>query len=69
MSGQKDLKTILTDKKESLETTNLCVEIMNIKTQVKEETWSRGTNQRLLFDVNVMLNLSIISFGRGQDDF
>ena len=24
------------------------------------ETWSRGTNSRLPFDVNVMLNLSII---------
>ena len=24
------------------------------------ETWSRGTNSRLLFDVNVMLNLCII---------
>ena len=29
---------------------------MNSKRQ--EETWSRGTNSRLLFDVNVMLNLS-----------
>ena len=24
----------------------------------KEETWSRGTNSRLPFDVNVILNLS-----------
>ena len=24
----------------------------------KEETWSRGTNSRLSFDVNVILNLS-----------
>jgi len=24
----------------------------------KGETWSRGTNSRLLFDVNMMLNLS-----------
>ena len=38
------------------ETTNLCVEIMNSKRQVKGETWSRGTNSRLPFDVNVMLN-------------
>ena len=29
---------------------------MNSKRQ--EETWSRGTNLRLSFDVNVMLNLS-----------
>ena len=36
------------------ETSNLCVEIMNSK----DETWSRGTNSRLPFDVNVMLNLS-----------
>ena len=57
------------DKKESLETTNLCVEIMNSKRQVKEETWSRGTNSRLPFDVNVMLNLSIISFGGVRGDF
>ena len=37
------------------ETTNLCVEIMNSKRQVKGETWSRGINLRLLFDVNVCL--------------
>ena len=40
------------------ETTHLGVEIMNSKRQV-EESWSRGTNSRLPFDVNVMLNLSI----------
>ena len=35
---------------------------MNSKRQVlKEETWSRGTNSRLPFDVNVMLNLCNIS--------
>ena len=45
--------------KELHETTNLGVEIMSSKRQVKGETWSRGTNSRLLFDVNVMLNLSI----------
>ena len=35
------------------ETTYLCVEIMNRKRQVhcKRETWSRGTNLRLPFDV------------------
>ena len=44
------------------ETTNLCVEIMNSKRQVMGETWSRGTNSRLPFDVNVMLNLSNLSF-------
>ena len=27
-------------------------------TTSKQETWSRGTNSRLPFDVNVMLNLS-----------
>ena len=43
------------------ETTNLCVEIMNSKRQVMGETWSRGTNSRLPFDVNVMLNLSNLS--------
>ena len=43
------------------ETTNLCVEIMNSKRQVMGETWSRGTNSRLPFDVNVMLNLCNIS--------
>ena len=43
------------------ETTNLCVEIMNSKRQVRGETWSRGTNSRLAFDVNVMLNLSNLS--------
>ena len=41
------------------ETTNLFVEIMNSKRQVNGETWSRGTNSRLPFDVNVMLNISI----------
>ena len=45
--------------KELHETTNLRVEIMSSKRQVKGETWSRGTNSRLPFDVNVMLNLSI----------
>ena len=29
------------------ETTNLCVEIMNSKRQVEEETWSHGTDSRL----------------------
>ena len=42
------------------ETTNLCIEMMNSKRQVKGETWSRGTNSRLPFDVNVMLILSIV---------
>ena len=39
------------------EITNLCVEIMNSR---RGETSSRGTNSRLPFDVNVMLNLSIV---------
>ena len=41
------------------ETINLCVEIMNSKRQVKGETWSRDTNSRLLFDVNVLLLLPL----------
>ena len=32
---------------------------MNTKTTSKGETWSRGTNSRLPFDINVNLNLSI----------
>ena len=28
------------------------------RTSIKGETWSRGTNSRLPFDVNVKLNLS-----------
>ena len=43
------------------ETTYLCVEIMNSKRR-KGETWSRGSNSRLPFDVNVILNLSSIFF-------
>ena len=40
-------------------TTKKCVEIVNSKLQLsKGETWSRGTNLRLPFDVNVMLNNS-----------
>ena len=42
--------------KKLLETTNLCVEIMNSERLEKGETWSRGTNSRLPFDVNVKLN-------------
>ena len=59
----KKFKTILTDKK-LRETTNLCVEIMNSKRQVNGETWSRGTNLRLPFVVNVMLDLSIVPGSR-----
>ena len=36
------------------ETTNLFAEIMNSKRQIKGKLWSRGTNSRLPFDVNVM---------------
>ena len=43
------------------ETTNLCVEIINSKRQVKGKTWSRGTNSRLPIEVNAMLNLSNIA--------
>ena len=39
------------------ETTYLCGEIMNSKRQVKGKNWSRGTNSRLPFDVNVMLKV------------
>ena len=52
------------------ETTNLCVEIMNSERQVMGKlTWSRGTNSRLPFDINVMLNFSRVTFtvnGKGQ---
>ena len=47
--------------KQLRETTNLCVEIMNCKTTSKDETCSRGTNLRLLFNVHVRLNLSYLS--------
>ena len=30
------------------------------QTTINEDTWSRGRNSRLPFDVNVMLNLSIV---------
>ena len=45
----KELKTIIMDNYGLLETTYLCVEIMNSKRQVycKGETWSLGTNLRL----------------------
>ena len=47
------------------EITNLCVEMMNSKRQVKgTETWSCGTNSRLPFDVNVLLNLSTDTVSR-----
>ena len=63
------LKTIIMDNK-LLETTYLSVEVMNSKRHTSTgETWSRGTNSRLPFDVNVMLNLSntklVISKGYG----
>ena len=44
------------------EATNLCVQIMNSKTTSKGETWSRGTNSRLPFDVNAKLNFSSVCF-------
>ena len=52
---------ILMDKK-LRETTHLCVEVMNSK----GETWSLGTNSRLPFDENVMLNHSILKEQRLQ---
>ena len=59
MSRKIQLKTILMDKKLH-ETTDAGVEIKYSRqlTTSKQETWSRGTNSCLLFDVNVMLNLS-----------
>ena len=41
------------------ETTNLCLEMMN-------RTWPRGTNSRLPFDVNVILNLSSVTKGNAD---
>ena len=35
------------------------------QTTSKGETWSRGTNSRLLFYLNVMLNLSYMLFLAG----
>ena len=63
MSKIKELKTINMDKK-LRETTYLCVEIMNRKRQVhcKRETWSRGTNLRLPFDVTWCLTSLIDLF-------
>ena len=52
------------DTKESLETTDLWVEMGK-----NGKAWSRGAILRLPFDVNVMLNLSIISFGGVRGDF
>ena len=63
MSEVKELKTIIMNKK-LRETTYLCVEIMNSKRQVhcKGETWSRGTNLRLPFDVTWCLTSLIDLF-------
>ena len=63
MSEKKELKTIIMDKK-LRETTYLCVEIMNSKRQVhcKGETWTRGTNLRLPFDVKGCLTSVIDLF-------
>ena len=43
------------------ETTNLGVEITNSKRQVKRNLGHFGTNLRLPFDVNVMLNFSVVN--------
>ena len=45
--------------KELRETTNLCVEVMNSNRQVKGKL-GQVSNSRLLFDVNVMLNVPLI---------
>ena len=51
------------DKKKKLrEATNLCVEIMNSKRQVKEKLGHVVQIRVFRFDVNVMLNLSILLF-------
>ena len=50
------------DKKKLRETTNLCVEIMNSKRQVKEKLGHVVQIRVWRFDVNVMLNLSILLF-------
>ena len=34
---------------------------MNSKRQLMGETWSRGTNSLLAFDVNMMLNVSTVN--------
>ena len=53
-SRKKQLKTILMDKKLS-ETTNLCLEIMNSKRQIKGKL-----GHLVQIKVNMMLNLSIV---------
>ena len=50
------------DKKKLREATNLCVEIMNSKRQVKEKLGHVVQIRLFRFDVNVMLNLSILLF-------
>ena len=49
-------------KKKLREATNLCVEIMNSKRQVKEKLGHVVQIRVFRFDVNVMLNLSILLF-------
>ena len=63
MSKIKELKTLITHKK-LRETTYICVEIMNSKWLVhcKGETWSRGTNLCLPFDVTWCLTSLIDLF-------
>ena len=40
-------------------------EVININDNIiKGKTWSRGTNSRLRFGVNVNLNLSTVTFNR-----
>ena len=48
------------------ETTNLSVEIMNSKRQVRE---THGTISRLPFDVKVILNLSIVTAYRPKNGY
>ena len=49
-------------KKKLREATNLCVEIMNSKRQVKEKLGHVVQIRVFRFDVNVILNLSILLF-------
>ena len=50
------------DKKNCVKTTNLCVEIMNSKRQVKEKLGHVVQIRVCRFHVNLMLNLSILLF-------
>ena len=44
------------------ETTNSCVEKKNSIKTGNRDSWSRGTNSRLPFDIHEMLNFSRVTF-------